>query len=153
MNYIHHFSSPVGILRLLGNQDCLLNIDFVSSIQETSQHSILLQAELQLNEYFLHQRTIFTIPFEIIGTSFQVKVWEVLQTIPYGTTCSYQSIAQAIDHPKAYRAVGNANNKNPLSIIIPCHRVIGADKSLTGYGGGLEYKKWLLNHEKQYLHK
>ncbi|MGL5956583.1 MAG: methylated-DNA--[protein]-cysteine S-methyltransferase [Brevinema sp.] len=149
MYYIHHFSSPIGILRLVSNQSYLLELDFVSSIQEISEHPILLQTQAQLNEYFHHQRTIFTIPFQVSGTAFQEKVWRALQDIPYGTTCSYQDIAQAINHHKAYRAVGNANNKNPLSIIIPCHRVIGADKNLSGYGGGTEYKKWLLNHEVQ----
>ena len=87
------------------------------------------------------------------GTEFQKKVWGGLQTIAYGQTCSYKDIAEMIQNPKACRAVGNANNKNPISIIIPCHRVIGADKKLVGYGGGLDKKIWLLNHEENFNQK
>ena len=104
----------------------------------------------QLDEYFAGTRTEFTFPYRLHGTPFQEKVWEALRQIPYGETRSYKDIAEAIGHPKAYRAVGMANNANPIFIAIPCHRVIGANGSLVGYGGGLEMKKALLELEKKF---
>ena len=104
----------------------------------------------ELDEYFQGRRKTFDIPCRTQGTAFQEKVWAALREIPYGETRSYRDIAEAIGHPKAYRAVGMANNANPLFIIIPCHRVIGADGSLTGYGGGLPMKKALLMLEKKH---
>jgi len=101
----------------------------------------------QLEEYFNGKRKTFNIPLVLNGTEFQVKVWKALQTIKFGKTCNYGEIAAIIGNPKASRAVGMANNRNPISIIIPCHRVIGCDGSLTGYAGGLELKKKLLNLE------
>ena len=101
----------------------------------------------QLSEYFAGKRMVFDIPLAPYGTGFQEKVWKALQKIPYGETRSYRQIAEAVNSPKACRAVGMANNKNPIWIIIPCHRVIGADGSLTGYGGGLEMKEKLLRLE------
>jgi methylated-DNA-[protein]-cysteine S-methyltransferase len=89
----------------------------------------------------------FDLPLEPRGTEFQRRVWDSLRTIPYGDTMSYAELARRIDHPKAVRAVGAANGRNPLMIIVPCHRVIGADGSLTGFGGGIERKRWLLDHE------
>ena len=107
----------------------------------------------QLDEYFSGERKIFHIDVILKGTEFQRKVWNTLKEIPYGVTVSYAMIAGKIGNKKAVRAVGNANNKNPVSIIIPCHRVIGSDGSLTGYGGGLWRKKWLLEHEGAYMAK
>lgn len=104
----------------------------------------------ELDEYFQGRRKTFDIPCRTHGTAFQEKVWAALREIPYGETRSYRDIAEAIGHPKAYRAVGMANNANPLFIIIPCHRVIGDDGSLTGYGGGLPMKKALLMLEKKH---
>ena len=104
----------------------------------------------ELDEYFQGRRKTFDFPCRTQGTAFQEKVWAALREIPYGETRSYRDIAEAIGHPKAYRAVGMANNANPLFIIIPCHRVIGADGSLTGYGGGLPMKKALLMLEKKH---
>lgn len=101
----------------------------------------------QLEKYFSGDLTRFTIPIKMQGTDFQQKVWSALQSIPFGETVSYKTIADAIDSPKAMRAVGLANGKNPISIIVPCHRVIGANGKLTGYGGGLPRKAWLLDHE------
>ncbi|MFP5527359.1 methylated-DNA--[protein]-cysteine S-methyltransferase [Peptococcus simiae] len=101
----------------------------------------------ELEEYFAGQRTRFSLPIKPLGTPFQRQVWQALRDIPYGHTASYQAIAQAIGRPQASRAVGGANHRNPLSIIIPCHRVIRADGSLGGYGGGLAAKKYLLNLE------
>ena len=104
---------------------------------------------MQLKEYFTGKRKKFDVPLNPQGTDFQRSVWKALQDIPYGKTRSYKQIAKAIGNPKACRAVGMANNKNPIWILIPCHRVIGSDGTLTGYGGGLEMKKRLLNIEKR----
>lgn len=107
-----------------------------------------LHVAIELNEYFLKDRKQFSIDFELFGTPFQQSVWEALyQTAPYGQTRSYQDLAIAIDHPKAVRAIGGAMNKNPISIVIPCHRIIGKSGKLVGYGGGLNKKQFLLNHE------
>ena len=113
--------------------------------QHVSESNPILQAAcLQLKEYFQGVRTEFDLPLSQQGTSFQRSVWRALMDIPYGEHCSYQQLAQAIAKPKAVRAVGTANGRNDLFIVVPCHRVIGKDGSLTGYAGGLERKKWLL---------
>jgi methylated-DNA-[protein]-cysteine S-methyltransferase len=108
---------------------------------------VLLAAQRQLEEYFSGKRTQFDLPLAPSGTAFQQQVWRALLEIPYGKTWSYQRLARAIGRPTAMRAVGACNGRNPIAIIIPCHRVIGADGSLTGYGGGLPMKRWLLAHE------
>ena len=108
---------------------------------------------VQINEYFAGARKFFDIPLVTPGTEFQKKVWNELLNIPYGTTISYQQQAEALKNPLSVRAVANANGMNRISIIIPCHRVIGSNGSLTGYGGGLHRKKWLLDHEKNYSDK
>jgi methylated-DNA-[protein]-cysteine S-methyltransferase len=100
-----------------------------------------------LAEYFSGSRRDFDIPLSLHGTVFQLRVWRTLTQIPYGETCSYGDLARRLDNPGASRAVGLANGRNPISVIVPCHRVIGANGSLTGYGGGLERKRWLLAHE------
>jgi methylated-DNA-[protein]-cysteine S-methyltransferase len=101
----------------------------------------------QLDEYFAGARTRFTIALEPVGTAFQMRVWAALAQIPYGVTTSYGAVATTIGSPSASRAVGLANGQNPISIIVPCHRVVGANGALTGYGGGLDAKRWLLAHE------
>ena len=121
----------------------------IGDIEQRSS-SLLEKAERQLTEYFEGRRKNFDLPIELKGTDFQVKVWKALEKIPYGETKSYQEIAEEVASPKAFRAVGNANNKNPISIIIPCHRVIGKSGKLAGYGGGLDKKEYLLNLEKQF---
>lgn len=110
---------------------------------------LLERGEKELLEYFRGERTRFDLPLEYQGTDFQVKVWKALEKIPYGETRTYQDIAEAVGSPKAFRAVGNANNKNPISILIPCHRVIGKSGKLVGYGGGLDWKEYLLGIEKK----
>lgn len=102
---------------------------------------------MQLDEYFAGIRTDFDLPLHPAGTTFQVRVWAALRTIPYGETASYAEVAAAIGSPGAFRAVGRANGQNPIPIVVPCHRVIGAQGDLTGYGGGLDAKRWLLSHE------
>ncbi|SJN29470.1 Methylated-DNA--protein-cysteine methyltransferase [Vibrio casei] len=114
---------------------------------------VLARALSQLKEYFNGELTRFALPLAATGTEFQQKVWHVLTTIPYGETWSYQDLANAIDNPKAVRAVGLANGKNPISIIVPCHRVIGKNGKLTGYAGGIECKKGLLEAEARYQKK
>lgn len=108
---------------------------------------VLAVARQELDEYFAGERTHFTLALAPAGTAFQRQVWEALRTVPYGATASYRDIAERIGNPKAVRAVGLANGANPIPIVIPCHRVIGADGSLTGYSGGLDRKRWLLRHE------
>jgi len=116
-------------------------------IKETE---IIRECINQINEYFMGDRKEFNLPLSIKGTEFQKKVWKALTEIPYGETRSYKEIAEMVNSPKAYRAVGMANNKNPLSIIIPCHRVIGSNGKLVGYGGGIDIKIKLLDLEKNY---
>ena len=111
-------------------------------------HGLLIEARRQLREYFAGKLKVFDLPLAPRGTEFQMAVWEELRRIPYGETRSYRDIAVALDNAKAVRAVGAANGRNPLSIIAPCHRVVGADGSLTGFAGGLEAKMFLLNHER-----
>ncbi len=110
---------------------------------------LISSAKRQLDEYFQGKRKSFDLPLSPFGTQFQQKVWNALCTIPYGETRSYKEIAAQIQNPKGCRAVGMANNRNPIMIIIPCHRVIGSNGSLTGYAGGLDIKQWLLAHEKR----
>lgn len=112
---------------------------------------LFVTAQEQLNAYFGGELQSFALPLKFEGTTFQQQVWTTLQTIPFGTTTSYGRLAESIGSPKAVRAVGLANGKNPISIIVPCHRVIGANGSLTGYGGGLECKQFLLEHEARTL--
>lgn len=121
-------------------------------VEESEEGSteILEEAEKQILEYFKGKRKEFRLPLKLKGTDFQKRVWKALEEIPYGETRSYQEIAEAVHSPKAFRAVGNANNKNPISIIIPCHRVIGKSGKLVGYGGGLDKKEYLLHLEEQF---
>ncbi len=141
-----------GSLKLVASNDALLGVyfgahDMRRGASFTGRHAVLDAAEAQLREFILGSRRVFALPLSPRGTSFQRDVWEALRTIPFGETRSYADIARAIGRPSAVRAVGAANGKNPLSIIVPCHRVIGSDGSLTGYAGGMERKQWLLQHE------
>lgn len=128
--------------------DRLLALDFIPNQSATKPRSPLEQLiKQQLDEYFKGKRQSFQIPLRFAGTPFQVTVWNALLDIPYGKTETYGQLAARIGRPKAYRAVGNALNRNPIGIIVPCHRVLGSDGSLTGFGGGLETKKFLLELE------
>jgi methylated-DNA-[protein]-cysteine S-methyltransferase len=109
---------------------------------------ILADARRQLAEYFDHQRTSFDLPLDMQGTAFQLQVWQQLTRIPYGSTTSYGEIARRLGTPNGSRAVGAANGRNPVAIVVPCHRVIGANGDLTGFGGGMARKEWLLRHER-----
>ena len=142
-------NSKVGYLHLTANDNALLSISFTDSrrfIKENT-NSIIEETVAQLNEYFEGKRKYFTIKLSPKGTNFQKQVWNELLNIPYGKTASYSDVAIAIGNPKAVRAIGNANNKNPIPIIIPCHRVIGKNGKLVGYAGGLDIKKALLKLE------
>jgi methylated-DNA-[protein]-cysteine S-methyltransferase len=118
--------------------------------RESEGNAILNACLLQLEEYFNGARREFSVPLDLRGTEFRLGVWRALLQIPYGKTSSYGRIAATIGKPKASRAVGGANHNNPVSIIVPCHRVVGSDGGLTGYGGGLDRKRWLLDHEAKY---
>ena len=143
----HH--SEIGPLEVVGNQKGILAITFGADEFETDRNLPALMAEClrQLTEYFKGRRQKFSIPLVLEGTDFQKAVWRQLQKIPFGQTASYGDIARAVSSPRAFRAVGNANNKNPIPLIIPCHRVIGSDGKLVGFGGGIWRKEWLLEHE------
>ena len=143
--------SPVGNLTLLASEKGLAGIYFEERYEGdwvAGESEFLDQAEKELGEYFAGERVEFKVALDAVGTEFQSAVWMALRTIPFGEVVSYLQIAEQINNPKAVRAVGLANGANPISIIVPCHRVIGADGKLTGYGGGLERKRTLLVHEK-----
>ncbi|HIT11704.1 MAG TPA: methylated-DNA--[protein]-cysteine S-methyltransferase [Candidatus Pelethosoma merdigallinarum] len=141
--------SPIGTLYLIGTKDYLCQIKIHCPKEITRQDLPLFQeAQRQLKEYFSGKRKVFKLPIFFQGTPFQEKVWRSLLNIPYGSTKSYQEIAQEIGNEKAVRAVGGAVHRNPLPLILPCHRVIGKNGSLVGFGLGLSTKKWLLEHER-----
>lgn len=149
---ITYIDSPVGPLRISTDHQYILRLDFCkpeTKIPVDTKVSKITQACIdQLNEYFSSQRTSFDLPLNPTGTNFQKQAWQALQKIPYGHTISYGEQAQKIGNLKAVRAIGHANSKNPIAIIVPCHRVIGKNGKLTGYAGELWRKEWLLNHEK-----
>ncbi len=144
--------SPVGELTLVEENGALTGLYFGTRclLGEKGTSPLLEEAARQLQEYFAGCRREFSLPLAPRGTEFQRQVWHALEGIPYGETRTYGEIARAIGKPKACRAVGMANHRNPLSILVPCHRVVGADGSLTGYGGGLEAKQFLLELEKRH---
>jgi methylated-DNA-[protein]-cysteine S-methyltransferase len=143
-----YMDSPVGLLEIQSTEQGVRSVNFVEErffeMEESVYNALTTK---QLAEYFDGKRTIFDVPFDLEGTPFQLRVWAALSTIPFGKTRSYMDIARALGDPKAIRAVGTANGSNKIAIIIPCHRVIGSDGSLTGYAGGLHRKKWLLDFE------
>jgi methylated-DNA-[protein]-cysteine S-methyltransferase len=153
--------TPVGMLTLIASEHGLRAILWPklsparAGIQprphRNAEHSILVRTAAQLDEYFSGSRTAFDIPLDLQGTRFQLAAWRSLGDIPYGATTSYGRQAAALGIPRAARALGAANGANPVCIVLPCHRVIGADGSLTGFGGGLPTKQWLLDHEARVL--
>lgn len=150
--YKGQMESPVGTLFLSANEQGLTGLRFRETEEKDGEAAgeegaVISQAKRELEEYFAGKRTVFEVPLCLQGTPFQKKVWEALRQIPYGETRSYQEVAAMAGNPKACRAVGMANNRNPVSILVPCHRVIGKDGSLTGYGGGLDVKTYLLKLE------
>jgi len=145
--------SPIGVLMLGSDEWQLKSISFEAEYLDNESYipGILITAEKQLEEYFSGSRQIFELPIDPEGTEFQKNVWKKVAGVSFGTTKSYVEIAREVNSENSSRAVGMANGKNPLPIIIPCHRIIGHNGKLTGYAGGLERKKWLLLHELQYV--
>lgn len=141
--------SPLGYIKITGDEVGITSISILNSTEKPTDiiPEVLEDCVHQLHEYFEGKRTRFDLQLNLEGTAFQQNVWRQLQTIPYGKTISYLELAQQLGAVKAIRAVANANGKNPIWIVIPCHRVIGSDGSLTGYAGGLHRKQWLLDHE------
>lgn len=146
-------ASPVGALTLIARDAGLSAVLWenddpkrvrVGELIDAPAHPVLTQAERELRAYFAGERTSFSVPLDASGTEFQKKAWAALLTIPYGETRSYGALATQIGNPKASRAVGAANGRNPISIIVPCHRAVGSDGALTGFAGGLEAKRYLL---------
>ncbi len=161
---MHHaysdMPSPVGLLRLIASNRGLAAVLWenddpdrvrIGALAHEPDHPVLQQTQRQLAEYFEGSRRTFDIALDAQGTEFQQAVWQALCTIEYGQTRSYASIARQIDRPKAMRAVGAANGRNPISIIVPCHRVIGANGQLTGFAGGLDSKRYLLELEQRHV--
>ena len=152
--FYSYVDSPIGPLLLSGDRDELRGLFFSKGSKAQGAHpdwerndACFADAAMQLREYFDGQRKTFELPLAPAGTPFQLSVLQALQEIPFGETCSYLDVAKRIGNPKAVRAVGAANGSNPIALIIPCHRVIGSNGSLTGFGGGLDSKKFLLQHE------
>lgn len=151
--------SPVGPLFLAASTKGLVRLEFEARVQELNPDTTQLRESKpalapyvrELNDYFAGQRREFSLPLDLRGTEFQLACWRALLEIPYGETRSYRDVAQAIGHPYAYRAVGMSNNRNPIAIVVPCHRVIASSGSLCGYGGGLDIKRKLLDLERASL--
>jgi methylated-DNA-[protein]-cysteine S-methyltransferase len=153
--------SPVGTLTLVASDKGLVAVLWendkpnrvrLGELIEADSHSVLIEAERQLKEYFRGKRKTFSVPLDMRGTSFQRSVWEALLAIPFGEIRTYGELAKQLGNPQAARAVGAANGRNPISIIVPCHRVIGSSGKLTGFAGGLEAKERLLNIERERFH-
>ncbi len=149
--YYDHLETPLGLMEITASDSAVKSIYFVDSRQPKNRNSLTEMAHRQLQEYFVTKREQFDFPLDADGTDFQKRVWSELLKIDFGRTCTYGDIAKQIDNPNAMRAVGLANGKNPLTIVVPCHRVIGANGKLTGYASGTERKAWLLQHESKSL--
>jgi methylated-DNA-[protein]-cysteine S-methyltransferase len=147
-----YIETPLGCTKIIGDSNGVTSVSILDTEEERSEFipESLLDCVTQLKAYFDNKRKIFDLKLNPEGTTFQKKVWRQLGTIPYGKTISYQDLAKQLGDPKVIRAAASANGKNPLWIIVPCHRVIGSDGSLTGYAGGLHRKKWLLDHESEH---
>lgn len=146
--YQTQLSTPLGPLTVQSDGTFITAIEFgVATAAPTQGCKVLDRATTQLEAYFAGELTSFDLPLQPSGTAFQQRVWQALTGVQFGQTVSYAKIAQVIENPKGVRAVGMANSKNPIAVVIPCHRIIGANGTLTGYAGGLDKKEWLLRHE------
>lgn len=149
----HIYTSPIGRIKIVADTDCIQAITFIDDSVSTSNNegidspAVIHQCIDELIDYFNGSRTQFTVPIHQSGTDFQQKVWKELYEVPYAKTMSYAELAKKLGDPKVIRAAASANGKNKIAIIVPCHRIIGSDSSLTGYAWGLARKKWLLQHE------
>jgi methylated-DNA-[protein]-cysteine S-methyltransferase len=148
MTFSTTFHSPVGPLVLEGDDSRLTRLGFGTPVSPQGDAESVASAAIQLEQYFAGDRTAFDLDLELAGTPFERRVWDEVRAIPYGRTASYAEIARRIGHPSARRAVGRANGRNPIAVIVPCHRVVGSDGSLTGYAGGIEMKRTLLDLER-----
>ena len=146
-----YYRSPIGVIEILGTEQGLTAVNFVRRRprEANTLEPALRAALVQIDEYFRGKRREFSLVLNLEGTDFQKKAWQQLVRIPYGRTATYAEVAAAVGRPEAARAVGQANHRNPISIIVPCHRVIGSGGRLVGYGGGLWRKEWLLAHERR----
>ncbi len=144
-----YYKSPLGVTQITEEEGFITAISILDEEADTNspETPVLAEVEKQLNEYFEGKRLVFDLPLKPAGTAFQQEVWKQLAQIPYGSTTSYNALSHVMQNPLAIRAIAAANGKNKLWIVIPCHRVIGSDGSLTGYAGGLWRKQWLLEHE------
>jgi methylated-DNA-[protein]-cysteine S-methyltransferase len=143
-----YYNSPIGLIEISGTNEGITSLFFVEERRSNvTSNVVCAEGVRQLSEYFEGSRQEFDLPLQLSGTEFQRQVWTELTVVPFGQTVSYGDLARSIGKPSAVRAVGAANGQNPVSIVVPCHRVIGSDGGLTGYGGGLERKQWLLKHE------
>ena len=147
MKFYDKLKSPIGMISIEADKDAILSVLFKSSKEKLCPNQITRMCKKQLEEYFDGHRQKFDLQIKIQGTSFQAQVWNALLEIPFGKTSTYGNQARMIKKPNAARAVGAANGQNKINIIIPCHRVVGVNGALTGYRGGVERKKWLLEHE------
>ena len=149
--YSKTMNSPIGILKLTSDEYHLKSVSFDAEIMEDAPElpEVLDNTQKHLEEYFLGSRRQFDLPLDPGGTAFQQTIWKQLSEVPYGSTKSYIEIARAMGSESSSRAVGMANGRNPIPVIIPCHRIIGHDGRLTGYAGGVDRKRWLLLHEQQ----
>jgi methylated-DNA-[protein]-cysteine S-methyltransferase len=147
--YKRNFASPVGQLEITATINAVTAISFIESdiSDDNATIDLLIECQGQLEQYFSGNRTTFDLPLAPKGTDFEQSIWKELLNVEYGSTKSYLDIAKKMNNPGAIRAVGRANGANPIAIIIPCHRIVGSDGSLTGYAGGLWRKRWLLDHE------
>lgn len=154
MKNVYFYDTNMGRFAIVDNDlgitDISIDVDFATTGLNVVETELIKEAAKELIEYLDGNRVTFDVPFALYGTDFQRSVWKALCDIPYGETRSYKQIAEAIGNPKASRAVGLANNRNPIIIMVPCHRVIGANGKLVGYGGGLDMKERLLNLEKKH---
>jgi methylated-DNA-[protein]-cysteine S-methyltransferase len=148
MTFSTKFSSPVGPLTLEGDDKSLTRLGFSEPAAPQGDAVAVGAAAIQLEQYFAGERTEFELDIELAGTPFERRVWDAVREIPYGETASYAEIARRVGSPSACRAVGRANGRNPIAVIVPCHRVVGSDGSLTGYAGGIEMKRALLELER-----
>lgn len=147
MMFQQTLSTPCGPLVVSAGARGVTSVEFAEPKRRDYPGELTQHACQELNRYLNGEPVCFSVPLEVAGTPFQQRVWQALRQVPYGQTCTYGDIANALDNPKAVRAVGAANGKNPVAIIVPCHRIIGANKTLTGYAGGLWRKQYLLELE------
>lgn len=149
--YTGYYESPVGWLCIRSDEEAITEVSFCDSAQAENRNEYITRCMQELDEYFAGTRKVFQVPLKFVcGTPFQQRCWKALLKVPYGATCSYQKLAEAVGNQKAVRAVGGANHNNPICILVPCHRVIGKNGSLTGYGGGIDKKLYLLELEAKY---